>query len=151
MGAYDFVRTELEDMGARWEFWKVKQRPGKPLIFGKMNSMLLLGLPGNPVSSAVCFEIYVRPLLASMMGRTTIRRSLVPARLSRSMKKVKGLHYFARGITEETNHGLRVSDTGPQGSNLYTSMVKANCLIHMPEEMENPAEGVEVFVEPLDW
>ena len=151
MGAYDYVRTELEDMGARWQFWKVRQRPGKPLIFGTMGNALLLGLPGNPVSSAVCFEAYARPLLARLLGREVILRPLVPARLSRGLGKSSGLYYFARGVAEETADGRLVADTGPQGSNVYSSIVRANCLIHLPEEMVDPPAGTGVQIEPLAW
>jgi len=153
MGAYDFVRTELEAMGATWEFWKVRQRPGKPLVFGRFKDTLLFGLPGNPVSSAMCFEMYCRPVLARMLKRDKDFRDLQAAILSHPMKKIEGLYYFARGIVDDTGaKGVRkVRDTGPQGSNLYSSVVKANCIIHLPEDMENPDEGTKVFIEPLEW
>ncbi|GMQ83079.1 MAG: molybdopterin molybdotransferase MoeA [Rhodothermia bacterium] len=153
MGAYDYVRTELENMGATWDFWKVNQRPGKPLVFGRYEDTLLFGLPGNPVSSAMCFEMYCRPLLARMLKRDKEFRDLQPAILSHPMKKVKGLYYFARGIVDDAGpDGIRmVRDTGPQGSNLYSSVVNANCIIHLLEDMENPEEGTEVLIETLDW
>ncbi len=153
MGEYDCVRTTLVEMGAVWRFWKVKQRPGKPMLFGNLGSTLLLGLPGNPVSSAMCFEIYMRPLLARMLQRETEFRPLAQARLVKSMTKAKGLHHFARGIvkTDESTSELRVIDTGPQGSNLYTSVVKADCIIHLPPEMQNPEAGARVMIERLDW
>lgn len=153
MGAYDYVRTELEKMGATWDFWKVSQRPGKPLVFGHIGDTLLFGLPGNPVSSAMCFEMYCRPLLARLLKRDKEFRDLETAALAHPMKKVKGLYYFARGIAEKSpaNGPRLVRDTGPQGSNLYSSVVNANCIIHLPEEMENPEEGTEVSIEFLDW
>lgn len=153
MGEYDCVQTTLVEMGAVWKFWKVKQRPGKPLIFGTLGAALLFGLPGNPVSSAMCFEIYVRPLLARMLQRDNEIRPLTQARLGRKMTKANDLHHFARGIveTDESTGELRVVDTGPQGSNLYSSVLNANCIIHLPPEMQNPEAEARVMIERLVW
>lgn len=151
MGDYDYVRTELDVMGADWDFWKVKQRPGKPLAFGQMGDTLLLGLPGNPVSSAMCFEVYARPLIATMLGRSEVFRPLERATLTRSIKKVTGLHFFTRGIVDSSSGKSTVQDTGPQGSNLYSSVVQANCIIHLPEGLEQAEAGMDVQIERLNW
>ena len=68
VGDYDFVKDTLEDIGADLIFWRVNQKPGKPLAFFKYKDRLIFGLPGNPVSVMVCFEMYVRPLIRKMMG-----------------------------------------------------------------------------------
>ncbi len=153
MGEHDHVLMVLREMGARWLFWKVKQRPGKPLAFGIMNGKPVLGLPGNPVSASMCFEMYARPMLAAMLGRRQILRDVLPARLTRPMKKVRGLYYFARGIMDEhgKDGGRSVRDTGPQGSHLFSSVARANCIIHLSEDIEDPAVGDRVFVERLQW
>ena len=152
VGSYDFVKQVLDAMGMELLFWKVRQRPGKPLAFGLLQGRRVFGLPGNPVSSAICFEQYVRPALAKMLGRQALLRPRHVARLSAPTPKKTGLHYFARGIASFDDAGcLRVCDTGPQASNLYSSMVKANCLFHMPEAMEDPPVGTTVEVEWLDW
>jgi molybdopterin molybdotransferase len=152
VGQHDHVKQVLDAMGAETLFWKVKQRPGKPLAFGRLGSTLFLGLPGNPVSSAMCFEIYGRPVIEAMLGRTTPRTPLLSARLGRSIKKVDGLHFFTRGIARVNESGqLSVVDTGPQGSNLYGSVVMANCIVHLREAGDYVAAGTVVQVQMLPW
>lgn len=152
MGTHDLVRTVLEDRGLRWRFWQVRQRPGKPLAFGMLDGKPVFGLPGNPVSSAVCFEQYVRPALAVMLGRHPVLPQRYPARLSAATPKVRGLHYFTRGVARvEADGSWWVQDTGPQASNLYSSMVRANCLVHLPEDLEDPPAGAQVLLERLPW
>jgi molybdopterin molybdotransferase len=156
MGEYDFVRDVLEEMGMEWCFWKVRQRPGRPLGFGTLedesgSDTLVFGLPGNPVSSAVCFEQYARPALAKMRGRRRVQRPLHAATLTEAMRSRADLHYFARGIAELDEEGrLTVRSTGAQGSHVYSSMTAANCLIHFPEGLEDPAAGRRVQVEWLE-
>ena len=152
VGTHDFVKEVLDEMGMETLFWKVRQRPGKPLAFGLLRKRLVFGLPGNPVSSAICFEQYVRPAIAKMLGRATLMRPHRKATLAASARKKAGLHYIARGIASFGPSGaLEVRDTGPQASNLYSSMMKANCLFHMEESMENPAAGTRVDIEWLTW
>ncbi|MFQ5568718.1 MAG: gephyrin-like molybdotransferase Glp [Rhodothermales bacterium] len=153
VGDYDLVKQVLDDTGMELFFWKVRQRPGKPLAFGMLQGRYVFGLPGNSVSSAMCFEQYVRPALAKMLGRREVLRPRHAARLAApTPKKKAGLHYFARGIAFFDEDGcLRVRATGPQGSNLYSSVVRANCIFHMPEAMKDPADGAVVHVEWLLW
>ena len=150
VGDYDIVKDVLGGLGVEWRFWKVRQRPGKPLAFGVRGGMLVFGLPGNPVSSAVCFEQYVRPALASLLGRHTVLRPRLPAVLAEPIPKAAGLHHFVRSIFEYGGDGrLRVRPTGPQGSGLYSSMLRADGLIHLTEAMEHPEAGTPVEVERL--
>lgn len=152
VGDYDYVKTVLDDMGLELLFWKVRQRPGKPLVFGRLGQRLVFGLPGNPVSAAMCFEQYVRPTLAAMLGRAEVMRPRHPATLAAPIAKDSGLHHFIRGIAAFGEDGrLMVRNTGPQASNLYTSVVRANCIVHLPEEMENPDAGTPVEIEWLTW
>lgn len=152
MGAYDVVREVLEAGGTRFLFWKVRQRPGKPLAFGVLDGRPVFGLPGNPVSASVCFEQYVRPALAQMLGRRAVLPRLVPAVLAAATPKKAGLHHFTRGIATVGEDGrLMVRDTGGQASNLYTSLAKANCLLHLPEALEDPPAGTRVEIEWLPW
>ena len=152
VGVYDYVKQVLDAMGMELLFWKVRQRPGKPLAFGLLDGTPVFGLPGNPVSSAMCFEQHVRPALAKMLGRKALLRPRHPAVLSADTPKVEGLHYFARGVAEfGKGRKLYVRDTGPQASNLYSSVVKANCIIHLPAGLRDPAPGTEVEIEWLHW
>jgi molybdopterin molybdotransferase len=152
MGAHDVVRGVLEGLGVAWEFWKVRQRPGKPLAFGTRGGSLVFGLPGNPVSSAVCFEQYVRPALAARLGRRVVERARVPAVLAEAIRKEAGLHHFVRAVFARDDAGrLTARPTGAQGSNLYSSVVRADGLIHLPEALTDPPPGAPVEVERLPW
>jgi molybdopterin molybdotransferase len=151
VGEHDHVKRVLDAMGMELHFWKVRQRPGKPLAFGTLQGALVFGLPGNPVSSAMCFEQHVRPVLATMLGRQRITRPRHPAVLDAPSPKVENLHHFARGIASFDEQGrLRVRDTGPQASNLYSSVVRANCIIHLPEGLPDAEPGLEVDIEWLN-
>lgn len=151
VGAYDLVQDALRELGVDLKFWKVRQRPGKPLLFGIRHRTLVFGLPGNPVSSSICFDRYVRPALNVMLGRRDSGREQRAAVLESSIKKVKGLRYFARGTATETDSRPRVRPSGSQSSAVYSALVDANCLIHLPEEMEDPEAGSVVTIEPLRW
>jgi molybdopterin molybdotransferase len=152
VGEYDLVKDVLDEMGMTLAFWKVRQRPGKPLAFGMLRGTPVFGLPGNPVSSAMCFEQHVRPALAKMLGRRELMRPRHPAVLAAETTKVEGLHFFARGIASFGEDGrLQVRDTGPQASNLYSSVVKANCIVHLPEDLAEAPAGTPVEIEWLDW
>ncbi|MDX1530656.1 MAG: molybdopterin molybdotransferase MoeA [Rhodothermales bacterium] len=152
MGERDVVRRVLDTLGWEPAFWKVRQRPGKPLAFGVMGGRPVVGLPGNPVSSAVCFEQYVRPLLAQMLGRRAVLRPRRSAVLAEAVRKAPGLHHFVRVTFEHGADGrLRVRPTGAQGSHLYTSVLRADGLMHLPEPLEDPPAGTPVAVERLAW
>jgi molybdopterin molybdotransferase len=152
MGAHDLVRRVLDARGWQPIFWRVRQRPGKPLAFGVLDGRPVFGLPGNPVSSSVCFEQYVRPLLAAMLGRPVREPVVVPAVLEDSIRKDAGLHHFVRGFARaDTGGRLLVRPTGSQGSNLYTSIVRADGLIHLPEALQDPEAGTMVSFEWLPW
>ncbi len=152
VGKHDLVRDVLARMGFEERFWRVRQRPGGPMLFGVRNTQLIFGLPGNPVSSAVCFQQYVRPALLRLMGAAEVHPPRMTARLGSSVKKEAGLHHFVRGIAGQRGSGeFIVSPTGPQGSNLYSSLQQANCLIHLEEEAVNPDSGSEVTITLLPW
>lgn len=152
MGDHDHVRNVLESMGGTMLFWQVRQRPGKPLAFAQLGHQLVLGLPGNPVSSAMCFEMYVRPLIERMLGRSDASSGRLTAHLNRAMDKVENLHYFARGTAWVDERGvLQVEDSGPQGSNLYGSVVRANCIIHLPVGTSRVEAGSPVWIQMLPW
>jgi molybdopterin molybdotransferase len=132
MGAYDLVREVVSKQGAI-DFWQVAVRPGKPLAFGKIQGVPLIGLPGNPVSALVGFELFVRPALLRMQGRSLLERPRRTARLDVELESPPHLEQYFRGIAREQKDGtLQVSLTGDQGSHVLRSMADANCLIPMP-------------------
>jgi molybdopterin molybdotransferase len=152
VGKYDYVKEVLDAMGMETFFWRVRQRPGKPLVFGMLRGKPVFGLPGNPTASAICFEQYVRPALAVILGRKEILRPLYFAELNAPVQKKLGLHYFSRGRVSSDDAGcLRVDIAGPQASGRYVAMTQANCIFHMPEPMENPPAGTRVQFEWLTW
>jgi len=148
MGDYDFTKAVFKDLGAEMNFWKLAIRPGQPLAFGKIQGKLAFGLPGNPVSSMVTFEQLVRPAMLKMGGHRSYGRPIVQAVFQEKFSKRTDRRHFLRGILRRENNVLTVRTTGDQGSGILTSMVKANGLIDVPEEVErlNPGDTVNVQV-----
>lgn len=146
MGDYDFTKAVFRDLGAEMNFWKLAIRPGQPLAFGKIQGKLAFGLPGNPVSSMVTFEQLVRPAMLKMSGHRSYGRPVVEAVFQEKFSKRTDRRHFLRGILTREEGVFKVRTTGDQGSGILTSMVKANCLIDVPVEVErlNPGDLVTV-------
>jgi len=149
MGDYDFTKAVFKDLGAEMNFWKLAIRPGQPLAFGKIQGKLAFGLPGNPVSSMVTFEQLVRPAMLKMGGHRSYGRPVVQAVFQEKFSKRTDRRHFLRGILSRENNVLTVRTTGDQGSGILTSMVKANGLIDVPEEVERLSPGDIVNVQVL--
>ncbi|MBI5144504.1 MAG: molybdopterin molybdotransferase MoeA [Candidatus Omnitrophica bacterium] len=150
VGDYDLVKDVLAEMGTEMKFWKVAMRPGKPLAFGIIRGVPVFGLPGNPVSSMVSFEIFVRPLILKMLGQEKDDRIEVEATLEEAIEKRKGLRYFLRAWTQWHNGAYRTRTTGPQGSGILRSMALANSLIILPEDKGYFKRGAKVTVRFFD-
>jgi molybdopterin molybdotransferase len=150
VGDYDLVKDIMKEVGNRMQFWQVAMRPGKPLAFGAMNSVPLFGLPGNPVSSMVSFEQFVRPSILKMMGYRNLFRRTVRALLKESIEKKKGTRHFIRARITFEDGRYRVVSTGDQGSGILKSMVQANGLIVLPEETTSVKVGETVMVQLID-
>jgi molybdopterin molybdotransferase len=150
VGEHDYVRTVLEEMGARQHFWRLRMRPGAPVGFGFVGPTPWIGLPGNPVSSMVTFELFVRPAIRRMSGHALPFRTAVPVRVAESVSLKARLQHFLRAVVTEGPGGLEARLTGPQGSGILMSMVKANALLVIPEgQFETPA-GATVLALRLD-
>jgi molybdopterin molybdotransferase len=118
-------------------------RPGAPVGFGILSGMPWIGLPGNPVSTMVTFELFVRPAIRKMMGQTLPFRRTVPVSLAEPVTLKPRLQHFLRAIVEEGPQGPQARLTGPQGSGILTSMVRANALLVVPEgQFETPVGSV---------
>lgn len=151
VGPDDLARRVLDAMGMTLHFWKVRQRPGKPFAFGRLDDTPVFGLPGNPGAAAMCFEAYVRPALARMLGRDE-GRLFDTALLDAPVRKKSGLHYFVRGYAWGSDDGpLRVREAGPQGSAMYRTVLRATCLVHLPEALHDPEPGTPVSIQWLPW
>jgi molybdopterin molybdotransferase len=150
VGDYDLVKDIMKEVGNRMQFWQVAMRPGKPLAFGTIGNVPIFGLPGNPVSSMISFEQFVRPALLKMMGHKNIFRKAVKAVLKEDLKKRKELTHFIRSFVELDDGRYTASTTGEQGSGILKSMVRANGLIVMPEDAEIIKAGSVVTVQLID-
>lgn len=150
MGDYDLVKSVFENMGAEIKFWKVAIRPGKPVLFGLLNGIPIFGLPGNPVSSMISFEVFVRPAILKMLGQTEDNRKEVEAFLEEDIKKKKGLQYLLRAKTRWENGAYHTRTTGPQGSGILKSMLLANSLIRLDSDEEYLGKGKKVTVRFID-
>jgi molybdopterin molybdotransferase len=149
MGDYDFTKAVFRDLGAEMNFWKLAIRPGQPLAFGKIQGKLAFGLPGNPVSSMVTFEQLVRPAMLKMSGHRSYGRPIVRAVFQEKFSKRPDRRHFLRGVLTSDEGAFKVRTTGDQGSGILTSMVKANCLIDVPVEVERLNPGDQVTVQLL--
>ena len=148
MGAYDLVRSLLEERDAV-DFWQVALRPGKPLVFGSVRGVPLIGLPGNPVSALVGFELFVRPALRKLQGREHLEPLLLPAVTEDRLDAIPHLEQYLRGIARREKSGLVVKLTGNQGSHVLRSMAEANCLVRVPAGNQDIEPGAAIEVLPL--
>lgn len=150
VGSYDLVQEVLREIGAEIKFWKVNIKPGMPLLFGLYIGKPVFGLPGNPVSTFVTFIRFVRPALRKMMGACSPGKGItLHARLEHEIKKSDRKRHFLRAVLDSNGRDLMVRTTGSQTSNVLTSLVKANCLMIIPEQVDFLKKGDFVEVELL--
>jgi molybdopterin molybdotransferase len=155
LGDYDVVKQVLNAEG-KVDFWTVRMKPGKPLAFGLFKrsddkDVPHLGLPGNPVSSMITFEVFARPAIFKMMGRNDMAKSNITAVLEDSIRNSDGRRIFARVIVTKKDNEYFAKLTGPQGSGILTSMAKANGLAIIPEDATEVKSGERVEIMMLDW
>lgn len=159
MGDYDMVKDILARDG-EMVFWKVRVKPGKPLAFGRLKgtgkngiarSIPHLGLPGNPVSCMVSFELFVRPALLKMMGKKNLTKPTVEAIMEDSIKNKAGRRIYDRAIVERRDGRYYARLSGPQGSGILTSMSRANGLVIIPEDKKEVNKGEALQAIMLDW
>ncbi len=154
-GDYDMVKDVLAEHG-EIAFWSVRMRPAKPIAFGTLRGpggrkVPHLGLPGNPASAMVAFEQLGRPAVLKMMGRTNLEKPTVEAVLEDPIINNDGRRVYARAIVSKRDQTYYARLTGPQGSNILTSMARANGLAICPEDLEIMEKGRVVQVQMLDW
>lgn len=142
VGAFDYTRQVLSELGATMKFWRVRIRPGAPLGFGMLGGIPWLGLPGNPVSAMVTFELFARPALRRMQGHALLFRRAVSVRVGEVVTIAAPRTHFLRAIVTPTaDGGYTARLTGPQGSGLLTSMARANALLIIPAERARVEAG----------
>jgi molybdopterin molybdotransferase len=146
MGTFDLVRRTLADLGVEERFWKVAQKPGKPLTYGRRGLVPVFGLPGNPVSSLVCFYLYVRPALRTMQGLDHLHLPVVRATIDADVRTAEGLTEFVRCTLSGEPGAYRARATGSQSSGVLRSLSLGQGLIVAPPEVRTLARGSEVRV-----
>ena len=132
VGDFDYVKPVLEELG-ELSFCKVKMRPGNPQTLGVIEGVPFFGLPGNPTSTYVGFEIFVRPSLRLMQGYSAIDRPRTMARLAHDVKKKQDRRYYLRGRIERVEDGYEASTPFSQSSALLTAAHRGNCFVVLPE------------------
>ena len=144
VGAFDFVKQVIEANG-KMDFWRVNMRPGKPLAFGEYKSIPFIGLPGNPVSSFVGFEVFVRPTLQRLRGSLDGVRQTVQVRCQEQINSDGRESYLRAYIREDAERGHFVASlTGHQGSGNLHSLVQANALLIIPAGVKCVPAGQKV-------
>ena len=141
VGELDFVKETLDSLGVERLFWKVAQKPGKPLTVGRREGHLVFGLPGNPVSALVCFAIYVRPALRRMQGDPRAHLPVVQARLGAGIRKASGLTEFVRVRLDERDGGWVAMPYASQSSGVLSSLSAGAGLLIGPAELDELAAG----------
>jgi len=144
VGAFDYVKSVVEADG-ELDFWKVNMRPGKPLAFGKYLGIPFFGLPGNPVSAYVGFEVFIRPALEQLSGQTPHPHPSQKARLAEAIESDGRESYLRAIVTEE--HGYPTARlTGHQGSGNLLSLVQSNALLIVPSGVKSLPANTEVQI-----
>jgi len=143
VGEHDFVREVLTELGGEIKLWRIAMRPGAPVGFGLLGGTPWIGLPGNPVSAMVTFELFVRPAIRRMLGHRLPFRRTVPVCVGEPIKLGPKLRHFLRAVVQPEGSGgaLTARLTGPQGSGILTSMARANALLIVPEDRPTVAAG----------
>ncbi|MBI3360339.1 MAG: molybdopterin molybdotransferase MoeA [Chloroflexi bacterium] len=149
VGAFDVVKTVVQSEGSL-DFWRVRMRPGKPLAFGQVRGVPFLGLPGNPVSAMVTFEIFARPAILKMSGRSSLAKPQVPARLLEEVSS-DGRESYLRAVVQREGAVYTARLTGGQGSNLITSLTRANALVIVPAGVTRVRAGETLMAWMLHW
>jgi len=141
VGEKDLVKSTLLDLGVEQVFWGVKFKPGKPLFYGKRDETRFFGLPGNPVSAMVCFDLFVRPALMAMMGREDLKRPRIPVYFEEDVVNKFGRMHAMRVSLEKTENGWLARSVGAQGSGLVSSLTRADALALIGPESEGVRAG----------
>jgi len=152
VGEHDMVRAVLAELGCDMKLWRIAMRPGAPLGFGLLAGKPWIGLPGNPVSTMVTFELFVRPVIRRLLGHLLPFRRAVPVCVGEPITLGPKLRHFLRAVVQPEGPGgaLTARLTGPQGSGILTSMARANALLVVPEDRSSVAAGETLSALLLD-
>jgi molybdopterin molybdotransferase len=149
VGPHDHVKPALAALGVDEVFWRVALQPGKPTWFGRRGSVLVFGLPGNPVSAVVTFSLFVRPALAALQGRNAEPMLETEAVLATAVRRNPDREQAVRVRLERRNGTLVATPNGPQGSHIVTSLLGADALAFVPAGEGELEAGAAVALERL--
>ena len=141
VGDFDFVKQIMDDIGLERRFWQVAQKPGKPITFAARDGQLFFGLPGNPVSSLVCFVLYVAPALRRALGLEEVFAPTVEVEIEHGVRTARGLCELVRCTLRRDGERWLASPTGTQSSGVLRSLSLADCLAISPPGRDELATG----------
>jgi molybdopterin molybdotransferase len=148
VGAYDVVKEAIELDGSL-DFWRVRLRPGKPFAFGTYHGLPYFGLPGNPVSTIVTFELFVRPALLKLGGLARLERPMLEVELLDTIQS-DGRESYLRATVTKANGHYQAQSSGGQGSNILSALVRANALLIVPADVTEARAGSHLNAWILD-
>ena len=149
VGDADYIKDALNKLG-NISFWKIAIKPGRPLAYGKINKSYFFGLPGNPVSAVVTFQLFVTLAIEKLAGIRENRYIKIEAITTNHLSKKRGRVEYKRGYFSQVNNVNLVSVSGQQGSNILTSLSNANCYIRLDSNVSKVKKGDKVTVIPFD-
>jgi len=148
VGDADYIKDALNKIG-KINFWKISVKPGRPLAYGKINKCLFFGLPGNPVSVVVTFNLFVDAAIKKISGQIVNNKLSLVAKLENEIKKRKGRKEYKRGVLTVNKGNLFVRCLTSQGSNILSSLKYANCYIELDEAIDKVSKGTYVKTIPF--
>ena len=149
VGDADYIKNALNKLG-NINFWKIAIKPGRPLAYGKINKSHFFGLPGNPVSAVVTFQLFVTLAIEKLIGMKENKYIKLEAITVNNLSKKKGRVEYKRGFFSQVNNQNLVSVSSQQGSNILTSLSNANCYIRLDSNVSKVNKGDKVKVIPFD-
>ena len=150
VGDFDLVKNIMAEQG-HVDFWRINMRPGKPVAFGSIGKVPLLGLPGNPVSAAVTFELFGRPIIRKMLGHTHLLRPQVDVVVTDGVDERVMRRHYVRAWVEWRDGRFVARTTGNQGSHITTSLLHTNALVIVPEGGVQIQPGGSAKAIMLSW
>ncbi len=150
VGDFDLVKNIMSEQG-QVDFWRINMRPGKPVAFGSIGGVPLLGLPGNPVSAAVTFELFGRPFIRKLLGHTRLQRPQIEVTLLDGIDERVMRRHYVRAWVEWRDGRFEARTTGNQGSHITTSLLHANALVVVPEGGVQVRPGTSARAIMLTW
>jgi molybdopterin molybdotransferase len=151
VGERDLVARALKTEGLELDFWKIAMRPGRPMLFGRLGSQRVLGVPGNPVSALICAKVFLKPMLDKLLGLDSAARPEPEAVLGVPLEANSEREHYMRAVSAWRHDGTRIVRPLPsQDSSLVAALARADCLIVRPPHAPALRSGARVRILPLD-